>query len=63
MLCLSRRTDQKIMIGEDIVVMILEIKGDRVRIGIDAPDDVIILREEIYNLIKPRDDNDSRPAV
>ncbi len=63
MLCLSRRTDQKIMIGDDIVVMILDIKGDRVRIGIDAPDDVIILRDEIYNLIKPSDDNDSRPAV
>lgn len=63
MLCLSRRTDQKIMIGDDIVVMILDIKGDRVRIGIDAPDDVIILRDEIYNLIKPSDDNDSRPAA
>lgn len=63
MLCLSRRTDQKIMIGDDIVVMILDINGDRVRIGIDAPDDVIILRDEIYNLIKPSDDNDSRPAV
>jgi len=64
MLCLSRRVDEKIMIGDDIVVMVLDVKGDRVRIGIDAPSDVIILRNEIYDLIKPAsDDNNPRPAA
>ena len=64
MLCLSRRVDEKIMIGDDIVVMVLDVKGDRVRIGIDAPSDVIILRNEIYDLIKPMSDgNDPRPAA
>lgn len=64
MLCLSRRVDEKIMIGDDIVVMVLDVKGDRVRIGIDAPSDVIILRNEIYDLIKPAsDDHNPRPAA
>jgi carbon storage regulator len=47
MLVLSRKVDQKIIVGEDIQVTIVRIEGNRVRIGITAPDDVAIRRAEI----------------
>ncbi len=47
MLVLSRNTEQSILIGEDVEVTILEIKGNQVRIGIKAPEDVVILRNEL----------------
>lgn len=52
MLVLSRRKDQRIMIGDDIIITIIEIRGDKVRMGIDAPKDVPIHREEIYKAIQ-----------
>jgi carbon storage regulator len=52
MLCLSRKTDEVICIGESIRVMILEIRGDKVRIGIDAPPGVAVHRLEVYEAIK-----------
>jgi len=52
MLVLSRKKDESIMIGNDIKLMIIEIRGDKVRIGVEAPKDVIIHREEIYEKIK-----------
>ncbi len=48
MLVLTRSTDQEIRIGDDIVVRVLDIRGDRVRIGIDAPHEVPVHRQEIY---------------
>jgi carbon storage regulator len=48
MLVLSRRANQSIMIGHDIVVTVLEVRGDVVRIGISAPRDVDVHREEVY---------------
>ena len=48
MLSLARRPGQKIRIGEDIVLVIREIRGRQVKIGIDAPPHVRVLREEIY---------------
>ena len=48
MLVLTRRTDQRIVIGEDIVVTVLEVKGDTVRLGIDAPRSVTVHREEVH---------------
>ncbi len=53
MLVLSRRYGEKIVIGEDIVVTILEISPSRVRLGIDAPKDVNISRLENHNGGKP----------
>jgi carbon storage regulator len=47
MLVLSRKEDQRIMIGDDIVITLVEIRGSKARIGIQAPDGVIVLREEI----------------
>lgn len=48
MLVLTRRTEQRIVIGDDIVITVLEIKGDTVRLGIDAPRSVRVHREEVY---------------
>ena len=47
MLVLSRLKDEKIIIGENIVVTIVEVRGNKVRIGIEAPRDVRVLREEL----------------
>ena len=48
MLSLARRQGQKIRIGEDIILVVREIKGRQVKIGIQAPPQVRVLREEIY---------------
>lgn len=47
MLVLSRRANQAIMIGPDVVVRVLDIRGDQVRIGVDAPRSVAVHREEV----------------
>ena len=47
MLLLSRRTGETIQIGDDITVTVLQVNGNQVRIGINAPDDVKIMREEL----------------
>ncbi|HWT26932.1 MAG TPA: carbon storage regulator CsrA [Mobilitalea sp.] len=52
MLALSRKQNESIMIGNDIEITILEIKGDQVKIGINAPKSVSIYRKEIYLQIK-----------
>lgn len=56
MLVLSRRIDESIQIGDEITVTILDVKGTQVRIGISAPDDVGIHREEIYERIQSGED-------
>lgn len=48
MLVLSRKKDQFIVVGNDIRICVVEIRGDKVRIGVDAPKDVKIDREEIW---------------
>lgn len=48
MLVLTRRADQSIVIGHDIVVTVLEVRGDQVRLGIRAPRHVDVHREEVY---------------
>lgn len=48
MLILTRRLGERLMIGNEIAVTILDVKGNQVRIGIDAPNDVSVHREEIY---------------
>ena len=47
MLILTRRVDERIFIGDDITLCVLDIEGNRVRLGLEAPKDVAILREEI----------------
>ena len=51
MLVLSRKLNQEIRISDDIVVRVIGIKGNQVRLGIVAPDDVSILREEILTKV------------
>jgi len=52
MLILSRKVDERIILGDDIKISIIEIRGDQVRIGIDAPKKVKVFREEVYTAIK-----------
>ena len=52
MLVLSRKKDEKIVIGDKITIMVIEIRGDKVRLGIDAPRDVTVHRQEVYEAIK-----------
>ena len=52
MLILSRKTNEKIMIGDDISVSIIEIRGDQVRVGVDAPKTVKVFRQEVYDAIR-----------
>jgi carbon storage regulator len=51
-LILSRHKDERIMISDDIVITVLDIRGDKVRLGISAPIETPIHREEIYDEIK-----------
>ncbi len=55
MLILSRRTDESIVIGDEVTITILSVKGKQVRIGITAPPDVSVHREEIYQRIQAGD--------
>ena len=52
MLVLSRHRDESIMIGDDIVLTIVDIRGDKVRLGIDAPQDIPVHRQEVYDAIQ-----------
>ncbi|GHV67341.1 carbon storage regulator [Spirochaetia bacterium] len=52
MLILSRKVNEKIMIGDNISVSIIEIRGDQVRLGVDAPKAVKVFRQEVFDAIK-----------
>ena len=52
MLILSRKVDEKIKIGNDITLTIIEIKGDQVKVGVEAPKDVKVFRQEVFNAIQ-----------
>ena len=52
MLILTRKVGETLMIGDDVTVTVLGVKGNQVRIGINAPKDVAVHREEIYNKIQ-----------
>ncbi len=52
MLILSRKVNEKIMIGDDISISIIEIRGDQVRIGVDAPKHVKVFRREVFDAIE-----------
>lgn len=52
MLLLTRRTNEKIMIGKTVTVTLLQVRGNQVQLGIDAPKQIPVHRNEIYNLIQ-----------
>jgi len=52
MLVLTRRVDESIAIGDSIIITVLAIEGERVKIGINAPRDVIILRQEVFQAVQ-----------
>ena len=59
MLILTRRTGEAVMIGDEVIVTILGIKGNQARIGITAPKDVAVHREEIYMRIQAEKGGDA----
>lgn len=54
MLVLSRKKDEKIIISDNIAIMIVDIQGDKVRLGIEAPCEVSVHREEVYQAIQKK---------
>jgi len=52
MLVLSRQRDESIMIGDDVEIIIVDVRGDKVRLGITAPKDIPVHRREIYDAIQ-----------
>ena len=56
MLILTRRVSETLMIGNDVTVTVLGVKGNQVRIGVNAPKSVEVHREEIYNRIQAKKD-------
>ena len=57
MLILTRRVGETLMIGDDVTVTVLGVKGNQVRVGVNAPRDVAVHREEIYERIQKEQEN------
>lgn len=62
MLILTRRVGETVMIGNEVTVTVLGVKGNQVRIGVNAPRDVAVHREEIYERIKAEDQDGTSPS-
>jgi len=60
MLVLSRQRDESIMIGDNIVITIVDVRGDKVRLGIQAPTEIPVHRHEVYEAIKRDNDRAAR---
>ncbi len=61
MLVLSRQRDESIMIGDDVEIIIVDVRGDKVRLGITAPKEIPVHRREIYDAIQ-REKNQKKEA-
>ena len=59
MLTLSRNKNQSVMIGDDVIVTVVDIRGGKVRLGFEAPKSISIHRAEIYETIKKAQANDN----
>ena len=60
MLVLSRRQSERIRLGDNIVVTIVRVSGDKVRLGIEAPPDVLVLRDELRPHVRADDENNDQ---
>lgn len=58
MLILTRKVGESLIIGDDVSIIVLGVKGNQVRIGVDAPKSVSVHREEIYNKIQDEKNSD-----
>jgi carbon storage regulator len=58
MLVLSRKKNESIVINDDVVITVVEIKGDKVRLGIEAPADVPVHRREVWDAIRRQKDQE-----
>ena len=63
MLILTRRIGESIMIGDDVAISVLGVKGSQVRLGIDAPKEISVHREEIYQRIQQEKELQSEEVV
>lgn len=61
MLILTRRVGETVMIGDNVCITVLDIKGSQVRLGVKAPKNVAVHREEIFERIKREDDEKAAP--
>jgi carbon storage regulator len=65
MLVLSRKKNESIVINDDITIVVVEIRGDKVRLGVEAPKEVPVHRREVYDAIKRSEQQsaDSQPTT
>ena len=63
MLVLTRKKDQALVIGDDIEITVLDIQGDQIRLGVEAPKNVKIFRKELYLEILEENKNAAKPAA
>ena len=63
MLVLSRQRDESIIIGDDIVITIVDVRGDKVRLGIDAPTEIPVHRREVYEAIQRENQRSSTSSL
>jgi carbon storage regulator len=57
MLILTRRVGEALMVGDETKIVVLGVKGSQIRLGINAPKDIVVHREEIYDKIHSKDDS------
>tara|TARA_B100001559_G_C16364478_1_gene559033 strand:+ start:738 stop:932 length:195 start_codon:yes stop_codon:yes gene_type:complete len=57
MLILTRRVGEALMVGDDTKIVVLGVKGSQIRLGINAPKDIVVHREEIFDKITAKDDS------
>jgi carbon storage regulator len=62
MLILTRRVGETLMVGDEITVTVLGVKGNQVRLGVNAPKDVAVHREEIYQRIRSENEAEEQPG-